>query len=357
MTGSARRAADGLGAAVDRLELGMAHATVSRCLMRRGLSRMPRPAREEVRRFEWPCPGDLLQMDTKRFARFHGPGTRSPATGDRTGAEKRAARSAGSSVTRSSTTTAAWPTPRSTDEKAATVTAFIARALAFFADHGITAQRLQTDNAWTYTHNRSLRELLAGTASSTAGSRRAPRSATARSSATSRPSSANGPRTALPNSAPRAAALTLAQPLQQHPKPQLPRKPAAHHPRSERPEAQHLVRRVRRRHHRVRRMSRRVLGRGCWVGVGVGVAPRRRLVVGRWLGAARDVVEEFGEGDLVGTARDVGVIPGRRIGGAHRVLLRAASRELSERTLAVAFVVHVAQGVFRLRRGVHRAPG
>ena len=23
-----------------------------------------------MRRFEWPCPGDLLQMDTKRFARF-----------------------------------------------------------------------------------------------------------------------------------------------------------------------------------------------------------------------------------------------------------------------------------------------
>src|SRR5215208_4484671 len=33
-------------------ELGMAHATVSRCLQRRGVSRAPRPAREEVRRFE-----------------------------------------------------------------------------------------------------------------------------------------------------------------------------------------------------------------------------------------------------------------------------------------------------------------
>ena len=31
---------------------------------------MPAPTRDPVRRFEWPCPGDLLQMDTKRLARF-----------------------------------------------------------------------------------------------------------------------------------------------------------------------------------------------------------------------------------------------------------------------------------------------
>ena len=51
-------------------ELGMAHATVSRCLARRGMSRAPRREREEVRRFEWPCPGDLLHMDVSRHARF-----------------------------------------------------------------------------------------------------------------------------------------------------------------------------------------------------------------------------------------------------------------------------------------------
>lgn len=47
------------------------------------------------------------------------------------------------------------------DEKAPTVTVFVERALAFFADHGIHPKRLQTDNAWTYVHNRSLRQLLA----------------------------------------------------------------------------------------------------------------------------------------------------------------------------------------------------
>jgi transposase InsO family protein len=47
------------------------------------------------------------------------------------------------------------------DERAQTVTEFVARALNWFEGHGITAKRLMSDNAWTYTHNRSLRELLA----------------------------------------------------------------------------------------------------------------------------------------------------------------------------------------------------
>ena len=42
------------------------------------------------------------------------------------------------------------------DEKAATVTAFTRRALDWFLDHGIVAERLMTDNAFTYIHNRSL---------------------------------------------------------------------------------------------------------------------------------------------------------------------------------------------------------
>ena len=47
------------------------------------------------------------------------------------------------------------------DERAETVTAFVARALDWFATHGIHAKRLMSDNAWSYTRNRSLRELLA----------------------------------------------------------------------------------------------------------------------------------------------------------------------------------------------------
>jgi integrase-like protein len=47
------------------------------------------------------------------------------------------------------------------DEKAATVTAFVERALAWFAEHDIAPRRLMTDNAFSYVRNRSLRELLA----------------------------------------------------------------------------------------------------------------------------------------------------------------------------------------------------
>jgi transposase InsO family protein len=150
----------GWGPRLIAAELGMAHATVSRCLRRRGMSRMPAPAREPARRFEWPCPGDLLQMDTKRFGRFSRPGHKVTGDRSRTGAEKRMR--------------VGWEfchsiiddhsrlayTEIHPDEKAATVTAFLARALAFFAGHGITAKRLQTDNAWCYVHNRSLHQLL-----------------------------------------------------------------------------------------------------------------------------------------------------------------------------------------------------
>ena len=41
------------------------------------------------------------------------------------------------------------------------MTGFVERALAFFAEHGITARRLMSDNAFAYVNNRSLRELLA----------------------------------------------------------------------------------------------------------------------------------------------------------------------------------------------------
>ncbi len=142
-------------------ELGMAHATVSRCLERRGLSRRPAPAREEVRRFEWPCPGDLLQMDTKRLARFHRPGHK--VTGDRrtTGQHKRERvgwEYVHSIIDDHSRVLFSELHP---DERADTVVAFVQRALAFFAALGVQPKRLQTDNAWTYTHNRALAALLA----------------------------------------------------------------------------------------------------------------------------------------------------------------------------------------------------
>ena len=157
----AERRRTGWGPRLIASELGVAHATVSRCLERRGCSRRPRPAKEEVRRFEWPCPGELLQMDTKRFQRFTRPGH--AVTGDRhrTSAEKRLRvghEFVHSIIDDHSRLVFSELHP---DERALTVTAFVVRALAFFASYGIEPKRLQTDNAFAYTKNNSLARLLA----------------------------------------------------------------------------------------------------------------------------------------------------------------------------------------------------
>jgi len=143
---------------------GFAHSTVWKVLKRAGISRPPKPTKEPANRYEWPCPGDLLHMDTSRYARFLRPGHR--VTGDRSQRSRN------------------WMRPETRvgydyahaivddhsrlayvelhdNEKAATVTAFLERALAFFAEHGIVAKRLMTDNGFSYVKNRSLRELLA----------------------------------------------------------------------------------------------------------------------------------------------------------------------------------------------------
>jgi transposase InsO family protein len=142
---------------------GFAHSTVWKVLRRAGISRPPKRVKEPANSYEWPCPGDLLHMDVSRYARFRRPGHR--VTGDRSRSGK-------------------WMQPGTRvgydfahaivddrsrlafvelhdDEKAATVTAFVERALVFFAQHRVVARRLMTDNGFSYVKNRSLAHLLA----------------------------------------------------------------------------------------------------------------------------------------------------------------------------------------------------
>ena len=219
----------------------MAHATVSRCLARRGLSRRPPAPREQVRRFEWPCPGDLLQMDTKRLARFSRPGH--TVTGDRSPHQRgaSASASAGSSATRSSTTTPAWPTPRSTaTRKPRPSPRFVAARPRVLRRHDIQPKRLQTDNAWCYIRNRSLRELLAAPRDPPPPDPAAHPKRNGKDRALpADPRPRMGLRAALPQlRRPRRSAPDLARPLQHHPQPQLTLQPATHQPRSEPTEAQ-----------------------------------------------------------------------------------------------------------------------
>jgi len=142
---------------------GFAHSTVWKVLHRHGLSRPPRAVKEPAHRYEWPCPGDLLHMDVCSYARFLRPGHR--VTGDRS--QSRRGRSVETRVGYDYAHAIVDDHSRLAyvelhdDEKAATVTGFVERALAFYADHGITARRLMTDNGFSYVKSRALRELLA----------------------------------------------------------------------------------------------------------------------------------------------------------------------------------------------------
>jgi transposase InsO family protein len=136
--------------------VGRPHSTVHAALRRRGCSRKPRLPRESVVRYEWPCPGQLLHVDVKKFGRFAAPGHK--VTGDRTQRSRRIGWDYAHTLLDDCSRLAY--TELLDDERAETVTAFMARALDWFLGHGIVAERLLSDNAWAYTHNRSLRELL-----------------------------------------------------------------------------------------------------------------------------------------------------------------------------------------------------
>jgi transposase InsO family protein len=141
--------------------LGYPHATVWKALRRGGCSRPEPKPRVPSRRYEWPCPGDLLHLDWTTLARFEEPGH--AVTGDRTSSAAKKQRRLGYDVVHAIVddhSRLAYAEVLS-DAQAATVTAFVERALAVFAEHGIQPRRLMSDNAWSYTLNRSLRELLA----------------------------------------------------------------------------------------------------------------------------------------------------------------------------------------------------
>jgi transposase InsO family protein len=143
---------------------GFAHSTVWKVLRRAGISRRAASVSEPANRYEWPCPGDLLHMDTSRYARFLRPGHR--VTGDRSQRsrdwmrpETRVGYDYAHAIVDDHSRLAY--VELHDNERAATVTGFLERALSFFAEHGIVAKRLMTDNGFSYVKNRSLRELLA----------------------------------------------------------------------------------------------------------------------------------------------------------------------------------------------------
>ena len=113
-------------------------------------------------RYERDRPGELVHMDVKKIGRIpDGGGWRANGREmSRTSAMKKAAIGYDyvHSVVDDHSRLAF--TEILDDERADTCAEFFARAIQFFADHGITIERLMTDNAFAYRHGRQLRELL-----------------------------------------------------------------------------------------------------------------------------------------------------------------------------------------------------
>jgi transposase InsO family protein len=140
----------------DEPEVTRPHSTIHQVLRRGGVSRRPAPERPAVVRYEWPCPGQLLHMDVKKFGKFSEPGHK--VTGDRTRRSRRIGWEFCHSIVDDCSRLAY--SELHDDERADTVTAFTERALDWFLEHGIVAERLMTDNAFAYTQNKRLRALL-----------------------------------------------------------------------------------------------------------------------------------------------------------------------------------------------------
>jgi transposase InsO family protein len=140
--------------------LAMPISTVSAVLTREGMGRLGRLGLEPPRRFEVSEPGEVIHLDVKKLGRItRGPGHR--AAGRGAGTNRPLTRRDAAGVDRG---TAGWDAVHVAidgysrlayaevlaDETAATTIGFLGRALAFYKRHGITAQRVHTDNGSAY---------------------------------------------------------------------------------------------------------------------------------------------------------------------------------------------------------------
>ena len=135
--------------------LGMALSTVSGILARIGMSRLGRLGLEPARRYERARPGELVHIDVKKLGGISVRGAGHRMTGSRSSqfvvGPKRLRKTGWEYVhiAVDDYTRLAYAEVLS-DEKATSVVAFLKRAVAFYARHGITVERLLTDNGPGY---------------------------------------------------------------------------------------------------------------------------------------------------------------------------------------------------------------
>jgi transposase InsO family protein len=136
--------------------LAMPLSTVSGILTRIGMGRLGRLGLEPAQRYERERPGELIHIDVKKLGRIErGAGHRvtgikhfNPRRGPR-GAERRTVGWEYVHVAIDDCTRLAYAEVLP-NEKATTAIAFLRRAVEFFARHGITVERLLTDNGSAY---------------------------------------------------------------------------------------------------------------------------------------------------------------------------------------------------------------
>lgn len=139
--------------------LNMPASTVSAVLTRCGMGRLGRLGLEPARRYERERPGELIHIDIKKLGRIvGGAGKRGTGSGkrhyvgsktDRDGRRRGTVGWDFVHVAVDDCTRLAYAEVLA-DEKATTAIAFLRRATAFYARHGITVERVLTDNGSAY---------------------------------------------------------------------------------------------------------------------------------------------------------------------------------------------------------------
>jgi transposase InsO family protein len=139
--------------------LGMAASTVSGILTRIGMGKLGRVGLEPAQRYERERPGELIHVDIKKLGRIErGAGARIVGMANR---GSRPTRVDGAGVARQiagweyvhiaidDCTRLAYAEVLS-NHKAPTVAAFLRRAVQFYAQYGVTVERVLTDNGSSY---------------------------------------------------------------------------------------------------------------------------------------------------------------------------------------------------------------
>jgi transposase InsO family protein len=137
--------------------LEMAETTVSGILTRSGLGRLGRLGMEPAQRYERSRPGELLHIDVKKLGRIErGAGHRvigkrrgNPTKTDGSGIRRRQVGWEAVHVCIDDATRLAYVEVLE-DEKAGTAVGFLRRAVRFYRRHGVTVERVMTDNGSSY---------------------------------------------------------------------------------------------------------------------------------------------------------------------------------------------------------------